>query len=201
MIARLKGHVDLIGAGSAIVDVGGVGYLVFCSARTLSDLRPGERVSLFVETQLREDGIFLFGFVDGEEQQWFRRLTAIQGVGGKAALAILSVAGPRELMVAIVAGDRGVLTRASGIGPKLAGRIVNELRDKIEPVAAAPGNGVPRPGRPAEDAVSALVNLGFRPVDAFGAVNAAARRLGETAGVDALIRGGLAELAPREVEP
>ena len=202
MIAKLTGRLDVCGDGHAVVDVGGVGYLVFCSARTLARMQPGETVVLLVETQVRDDGINLYGFPDAVEQHWFRLLIGIQGVGPRVALAIQSVVAPHELMLAIAAGDRAVLMRAAGVGAKLAARIASEMKDKVAalPAAAATAEtsaaGLHR--GPSADAVSALVNLGFRPAEANAAVNAAADRLGAGAAVDALIRGGLAELVSKE---
>jgi len=205
MIAKLTGRVDRTDEGSAVIDVGGVGYLVFCSARTLSRLPQDGVVSLLVETQVREDAIALYGFLDADERHWFRLLIAIQGVGPKVALAMLGLGAPAELALAIAAGDRAMLSRAAGVGAKLALRIVTELKDKAGALmTAVPAQGMPAAagavfGRgAAADAVSALVNLGFRPVEAQGAVAATAGRLGEDAQLEALIRGGLALLASRE---
>lgn len=202
MIAKLTGLVDSLGDGSTVIDVGGVGYLVSCSGRTLARLNLGEVASLYIDTHVRDDAIQLFGFADAGERHWFRLLLTVQGVGPKAAMAVLSAVPGDELLQAIAAGDRGVIGRASGIGPKLAARIAGELRDKVAAPAATAGHGVaPMAGAgagPANDAVSALVHLGFRPIEAFGAVQAAAIRLGADAPVEALIRAGLADLAPRE---
>jgi Holliday junction DNA helicase RuvA len=208
MIAKLAGILDQLVADGAVVDVNGVGYLVFCSTRTLGRLPPlGSPVRLLIETHVREDHIHLYGFADAAERDWFRLLTTVQGVGARLALAVLSAMGPDELALAILAQDRASLARAEGVGPRLAARIVNELKDKAgglalaktaAPAAAAAGDG------PAADAVSALVNLGYRRVEAFGAVAAAARRLGGEAAAEALIRAGLQELAqhaPPAVQP
>ncbi len=206
MIAKLTGRIDSTGEAAgenwAIIDVGGVGYLVFCSGRGLARLTVGEAASLMIETHVREDHIHLFGFVDRVEQEWFRLLITVQGVGAKVALAILSVIEPDALMAAIAAADKAAITQAAGVGPKLATRIVSELRDKVgSMVAAAPvGNPVTAAHSDAGDAASALVNLGYNPIDALGAVSHAAGRLGADSGVEALIRGGLAELAPKEVK-
>ena len=201
MIAKLTGILDQIGPEGAIIDVGGVGYLVFCSTRSLGQLpQSGGAARLFVETHVREDHIHLYGFIDAAERDWFRLLTTVQGVGAKVALAILSAVAPNELTLAIVSQDRTTLARADGVGPKLAARIVNELRDKVGGLALAATNSA-TPAAPAGepgatgDAVSALVNLGYRRAEAFGAVAAASRRLGGEAKVDALIRAGLQELA------
>lgn len=202
MIAKLTGILDHIGPDGAVIDVGGVGYLCFCSNRTLGRLPPsGGAARLLIETHVREDHIHLYGFFDAAERDWFRLLTTVQGVGARLALAVLSVAAPDELTLAIVSQDRTTLARADGVGPKLAARIVNELKDKVGGLAlavtnsgaAAPSAGVD-PG-PTGDAVSALVNLGYRRAEAFGAVANATRRLGDKATVDALIRAGLQELA------
>jgi Holliday junction DNA helicase RuvA len=202
MIAKLTGVLDHIGPDGAVIDVGGVGYLVFASTRTLGQLPPaGGPARLLIETHVREDHIHLYGFIDAAERDWFRLLTTVQGVGAKVALAILSAVAPNELTLAIVAQDRTTLARADGVGPKLAARIVNELRDKVGGLALAATNAVaPAPqaandGGATGDAVSALVNLGYRRAEAFGAVAAASRRLGGDAKVDALIRAGLQELA------
>lgn len=197
MIAKLTGRIDALAEDSAVIDVGGVGYLVLCSARTLARLVEGRSASLLVETQVREDAIHLYGFFDAEERRWFRLLIAIQGVGPKVALAILGAASPQDVAIAIGAGNRAVLTQAAGVGAKLATRILGELKDKVGtlPVAssaAALPAGV-GPG-PAADAVSALVNLGFRPIEAQGAVVAASGRLGPDAALETLIRRSLAEL-------
>ena len=198
MIARLKGVVEEIGPEAAILDVGGVGYQAFCSTRTLRRLpSQGAPARLLVETHVREDHIHLYGFIDAVERDWFRLLTTVQGVGARLALAILSVVPPEQLGAAILAEDRAMLARADGVGPRLAGRIVNELRDKVGAVVAAPPLAVtvPADGGPAGDAVSALINLGYRRAEALGAVTAAARRLGDGVALDALIRAGLQELA------
>jgi Holliday junction DNA helicase RuvA len=201
MIAKLTGILDHIGSEGAVIDVGGVGYLVFASTRTLGQLpSPGGAARLLIETHVREDHIHLYGFVDAAERDWFRLLTTVQGVGARLALAILSAVAPTDLTLAIVAQDKAMLARADGVGPKLAARIVNELRDKVGGLALAATNAaVPAPptSEPGVtgDAVSALVNLGYRRAEAFGAVAAASRRLGGEAKVDALIRAGLQELA------
>ena len=199
MIAKLAGVVDQIGPEGAVIDVGGVGYLAFCSTRTISRLPAvGSTASLLIETHVREDHIHLYGFVDAAERDWFRRLTTVQGVGARLALAILSAMAPEELGLAILAQDKAALTRADGVGARLAARIVNELRDKVGGVAVASvPAGVPpveTSDGPAADAVSALVNLGYRRSEAYGAVATAARRLGSGADAGALIRAGLQEL-------
>ena len=203
MIASLAGIVDSLGPEGAVIDVGGVGYLAFCSTRTLGRLPPpGAPVRLLVETHVREDHIHLYGFIDAAERDWFRRLTTVQGVGARLALAILSAVMPDALTLAIVAQDKAMLARAEGVGPRLAARIVNELRDKIGGLALVPET----PGlavRPSvavgaiADAVSALENLKIGRAEAYGAVTAASRRLGDDAAVDALITAGLQELGKR----
>jgi holliday junction DNA helicase RuvA len=202
MIAKLAGVVDQIGPEAAVIDVGGVGYLAFCSTRTISRLPAvGSVASLLIETHVREDHIHLYGFVDAAERDWFRRLTTVQGVGARLALAILSAVAPDQLGLAILAQDKVALTRAEGVGARLAARIVNELRDKVGGGAGAATSPVPitsapdTDAGPAADAVSALVNLGYRRIEAFGAVATAARRLGSDADAGALIRAGLQELA------
>lgn len=200
MIAKLRGRLDSVGDDWLVVDVGGVGYLVFASARTLSAAPPmGGDLDLFIETHVREDHIHLYGFASGRERDLFRLLLTVQGVGAKVALAILSILEPDALETAIAAQDKAAIAQASGVGPKLAGRIANELKDKVAAAALA---GAARPalaavagGDMAGDAVSALVNLGYRPSEAHGAVATAANDLGADADVAALIRAGLKELA------
>lgn len=209
MIALLKGRIEELGDGWAVVDVNGVGYLVFCSGRTLGLLGVGEAATIHVETHVREDHIHLYGFLDTAEREWFKLLTTVQGVGAKVALAILSVLSIDEITHAVAAGDKAQVGRASGVGPKLAGRIVSELKDKVAaitlgqpsgtPAAAASGSAAPAGASPAtRDATSALVNLGYAPSDALAAVSHAAAKLGEGADVGQLIKGGLAELGPKE---
>jgi len=201
MIGKLKGLVDTVGEDSAIIDVSGVGYLIFASRRTLSALPPeGEAVSLLIETHVREDHIHLFGFWDVAERDWFRLLGTVQGVGARMALAILSVLKPDELAQAIAAQDKASITRANGVGPKLAGRVVTELKEKAGSVAipielAARASASGPVGGLSEDAISALVNLGYRRAEAFGAVSRAAGELGGAATVESLIKSGLKELA------
>ena len=201
MIAKLAGVVDQIGPEGAVIDVGGVGYLAFCSTRTTSRLpAAGSPASLLIETHVREDYIHLYGFIDAAERDWFRRLTTVQGVGARLALAILSAVAPEQLGLAILAQDKAALTRAYGVGARLAARIVNELRDKVGATVAATTPVTTMPAAdadagPTADAVSALVNLGYRRTEAYGAVATAARRLGSSADAGALIRAGLQELA------
>ena len=207
MIAKLRGIVDQIGEDWAVIDVAGVGYLVSCPGRTLSGLVVGKPATLAIETQVREDRIQLFGFLDAGERDWFRLLQTVQGVGGRVALAILSAHAPDKLVQVIASGDRAAMTRADGVGPKLAARILTELKDKAggialgqlahqQPAAAkAARGGAPAAPNPSVDAVSALVNLGYGRAEAFGAVATASQALGENASLDALIKAGLKELS------
>jgi Holliday junction DNA helicase RuvA len=201
MIAKLKGRLDSTGIDHAIIDVGGVGYLVGASSRTLAALGPvGEAVTVHTEMLVSEDSIRLVGFARGEERDWFRLLIGVQGVGSRVALAILSALEPLELHRAVAAGDKAMVARANGVGPKLALRIVNELKDKIgvAPTAAGPlgSGGVPiSAGGYSADALSALQNLGFRPAEASAAVAAAEEELGEEATLDALVRLALRKAA------
>ena len=194
MIARLKGVLDVAAADSAVIDVNGVGYLVFASAKTLGSLGPvGSATALHIETQVREDAIQLFGFTRADERDWFRLLLSVQGVGGRVALAILSVLGPDELAHAIAAKDTASVARAIGVGPKLAARIVNELKDKG--VAGAAPVAAPQPGNAVADTLSALANLGFRPMDASRAVADAQAEVGANAAVSDLLRIALRKSA------
>ena len=207
MIAKLSGILDSVGPEGAVIDIGGVGYIAFCSTRTLGQLpSPGGAVRLFIETHVREDHIHLYGFVDAAERDWFRLLTTVQGVGARLALAILSAVAPEALTLAIVAQDKSALARADGVGPRLAARITNELRDKVgglgatlAPMSSAPSADAARPGvdRAIAEAVSALENLKIGRAEAYGAITAAARRLGEDIAVEALITAGLQELGKR----
>ena len=199
MIAMLSGLVEQRGSDSLVLDVNGVGYLVFASARTLSRVPArGDALRLLIETHVREDHIHLYGFADEAERSWFRLLTTVQGVGARLGLAILSVLAPDALATAILAQDKAAISRADGVGPKLATRIASELKDKVGGIALGPAvaasAGAPE-GAAAADAVSALVNLGYSRSDAFGAVAQAAKRLGDAAKIDALIRVGLQELS------
>lgn len=198
MIARLRGRLDSFGEDHAVIDVGGVGYLVVCPTRTLAALpRPGEAVDLLVETQVRAESITLYGFGDPAERSWFRLLQTVQGVGARVALGILSVLPPDQLARAVAAQDKAALARASGVGPRLAGRIAGELKDRLgELPASAASAPIAAPlGGAAEEAASALVNLGYGRSEAHQAVAKAAAILGDTAALDALIRTGLQELA------
>ena len=189
MIAKLTGRLDSVSADAAVIDVGGVGYLVGASARTLTALGPiGGSVVIFTEMLVAEDFIRLVGFATAAEQEWFRLLTSVQGVGGRVALGILSALDPAELHRAVASGDKAMVSRAQGVGPKLAMRIVNELKDRTGAVPV--GGGLPAPPvvGAAADAVSALLNLGFRPAEASGAVMAAEGELGDGATLDALVR-------------
>ena len=198
MIAKLTGRIEAVEDGRCVVDVNGVGYLVQASTRTLAGLPSGGTAALLIETQVREDAIVLYGFADAAERDWFRLLTTVQGVGGKVALGILSALSPRDLVAAIQAGDKGSLTRAPGVGPKLAIRLLTELREKAGamPVGISFSPVLPTPeGGMAADALSALVNLGYRRAEAQGAVAKVLERLGDTATLDAVIRDGLKDLA------
>ena len=197
MIARLTGTLAETAADHAIVDVAGVGYLVLASARTLDALGPiGGSVLLLTELQVREDSMTLFAFANAGERDSFRHLTSVQGVGGRVALAILSVLDPAELARAVAQGDKAMIARASGVGPKLAQRIANELAGKLGSPALAGAAGAPTPqGNTARDALSALANLGFKPAEASAAVTAANQELGDTATLDALVRLALRKAA------
>lgn len=211
MIARLKGIVEEIGDDGLVVDVSGVGYLVFASSRTLGRVGVGDAVALFIETHVREDHIHLYGFLEAAGRDWFKLLTTVQGVGAKAALAIQGVLSPDELSRAIASGDKAAITRAPGVGPKLAQRLVSELKDKVGAIALgqAARVGVVASGKTViadvdenagaiADAVSALVNLGYTPSQALGAVSEAAGDIGEGADVGRLIKAGLSKLAPAD---
>lgn len=207
MIVRLTGTVDDIGLDGVMLDVQGVGYQVMVSTRTRAAMPgKGEIASLLTEMQIREDHWSLFGFIDRAERDWFRTLTTVQGVGGRVALGILSVLAPEQLTRAILAQDKVSLARADGVGPKLAARLVTELKDKAAAhgLAAGPapvGAAISLPpvvadlAGPSEDAISALVNLGYRRPDALGAIATAQRKLGEGVSVTDLIRAGLKEIA------
>ncbi|HEX5868381.1 MAG TPA: Holliday junction branch migration protein RuvA [Beijerinckiaceae bacterium] len=204
MIGKLRGVIDAYGEDFVIVDVGGVGYVVHCSTRTLQNLPPvGEAATLSIETHVREDMIRLYGFRSDAEREWFRLLQTVQGVGAKVALGILSVLDPGSLATAIATSDKASVSRGPGVGPKLAARIVAELKDK------APAFAVVDPGlirlsdavedrrapQPVSDAVSALVNLGYAQVQASAAIAAALKQAGDEAEAKTLIRLGLRELA------
>ncbi len=199
MIAQLTGRVEALQDGSCILDVNGVGYLVQASSRTLAALQPApELTKLLIETHVREDAITLYGFADSAERDWFRLLTTVQGVGAKVALSVLSALSPRDLIGAIAAGDKAGLTRAPGVGPRLAVRLLTELRDKAGAMPSSPGFAVPQSTRPAsvaDDALSALINLGYRRPEAQAAIGRATERLGDEAAIDSVIRESLRELA------
>ncbi len=201
MIGRLKGHVDETGDDYLIVDVGGVGYQVFATRRTLGALPSrGEAIALHIETHVREDHIHLYGFPTSEERRWFRLLTGVQGVGSRVAMGILGVLSPSDIVHALAAQDRAALTRADGVGPKLAVRILTELKDKAGSISLGPSAAAevyPAAGREqvTDDAISALVNLGYGRADAFAAVAEAARRIHGDKQLDVLIPAALKELA------
>jgi Holliday junction DNA helicase RuvA len=199
VIARLAGRVESLEPDRCVIDVGGVGYLVHASSRTLAALpAPPALAQLLIETQLREDAILLYGFADAAERDWFRLLTTVQGVGAKVALALLSTLSPRELAAAIAGADRAELARAPGVGQRLAVRLVSELRERAAglPAASLPiASALPAPAGAAADALSALVNLGYRRPEAQNALARVADRLGADAPLNALIRDALKELA------
>ena len=215
MIGMLKGAVEAIGAEEAVIDVNGVGYLVGAGTRTLARLEPGQAVVLHIETHVREDAFKLYGFTDDLDRAWFVRLQEIQGVGAKAALSILDVLPPQELANATALGDKAAFARAKGVGPKLATRIATELKDKAPPLGrsfsiglpvhgdapAAPGAAAQTPlppsaGAARDDAVSALLNLGYPESIARQAVATVMRDAGSDAPISDLIRLSLRVLAP-----
>ena len=197
MIAHLKGRLAATGADHAVIDVNGVGYLVGASAKTLEKLGPVDSaVTIHTEMLVAEDFIRLMGFATADERDWFKLLTHVQGVGSKVALAILSILTPDELRTAVARADSAMIARANGVGPKLAQRIVNELKDKAGGMALGGATGAPAPaGSAAADAVSALLNLGFKPAEASNAVSAANDELGAGATLDALVRLALKKAA------
>ncbi|MBV1918924.1 MAG: Holliday junction branch migration protein RuvA [Sphingomonadaceae bacterium] len=200
MIAKLTGTLDDTGPDWAVIDVGGIGYLVHCSAKTLDGLGiRGDTVTIHTELQVSENDMRLLGFAEASEREWFRLLTGVQGVGSKMALAVLSALSAQELQAACANGDAAMVARAQGVGPKLAGRIVNELKDKAGGMPAgttAGGAAIPLPqGSATSDAVSALQNLGFKPAIAATAVAGAAAELGEGAELDDLVRVALKRAA------
>jgi holliday junction DNA helicase RuvA len=204
MIGKLKGLIDSYGEDSVILDVNGVGYLVHCSGRTLQALpAAGEPAVLAIETHVREDQIRLFGFLSDHEREWFRLLQTVQGVGTKVALSILGTLDPADLASAIALRDKAMVARSPGVGPKVAERIVTELKDKapayanLDPAVIRLSGALDerRAPRPVSDAVSALVNLGYGQPQAAAAVAAAARAAGADADAKSLIRLGLKELA------
>ena len=204
MIGKLKGVIDTYGEDSVILDVNGVGYEVHCSARTLQALpAPGEAATLSIETHVREDMIRLYGFSSDAERGWFRLLQTVQGVGAKVALAVLGTLKPSELATAVAMRDKAMVARSPGVGPKVAERIVTELKDKapafaeLDPAVVHLAGAVDekRAPKPVADAVSALVNLGYGQPQAAAAIAAASRAAGEGADTATLIRQGLKELA------
>jgi Holliday junction DNA helicase RuvA len=204
MIGKLKGVVDSYGEDFVIIDVHGVGYQVHCSTRTLQELpRAGEPATLSIETYVREDQIRLFGFHGDVEREWFRLLQTVQGVGAKVALNVLGTLKPSDLASAIATRDKAMVARTPGVGPKVAERIVTELKDKapayahIDPalVQLSGARDEKRAPRPVADAISALVNLGYGQPQAAAAIAAAARNAGDGAEVKTLIRLGLRELS------
>lgn len=208
MIGKLRGIVDETGEDSAIIDVNGVGYVVFCSSRTLSNLQRGAAAELVIETHVREDHIHLYGFASVAEREWFRLLTSVQGVGAKMGQAILGTLDPDALSRTIGAQDKTGLTRTPGVGPKLAERIITELKGKVAKmgVLPMPANSGALPAakskaavkaenRVTEDAISALTNLGYNRTEAFSAVSTVLHNEGPDVKLDTLIRLGLKELA------
>lgn len=200
MIAKLTGLLDDFGPDWAVIDVSGVGYLVHCSAKTLTALGVrGDAVTLFTDLQVSENDMRLIGFASGAEREWFRLLTGVQGVGSKMALAVLSALSIEDLQRACAGGDAASVARAQGVGPKLAGRIVNELKDKAGALPAMPGmpagSAPPTPGSISADAASALQNLGFKPPVAAAAVAHAMNELGDGAGLNDLVRVALRKAA------
>ena len=199
MIGRLKGRVDGRGDNWALIDVGGVGYMVEGSARMLDALpSDGEAVSLAIETYVREDQLRLFGFLSEQERSWFRLLMGVQGVGARLALAIQSVLSADELSQAVAAEDKAMVSRAPGVGPKVAQRIVQELKDKVPEshfaVSSAASGEAALAGQAMREALSALTNLGYQRTQAAQALSAARNALGDDAAVEALIKQGLKEL-------
>jgi Holliday junction DNA helicase RuvA len=198
MFARLAGRLDSVGADGCVIDVNGVGYLVACSSRTLAALPPpGSALAMHIETQVREDAISLFGFLDPAERAWFRLLVTVQGVGAKVALSILGTLPVADLALAVAGGDTAMLARAPGVGPRLAARLATELRDRVAALPV-PAGTTPATGRGdvAADVLSALANLGYRRAEAAAAIERAQSRLGEPQKFEALIREALKELSP-----
>ena len=198
MIAKLTGRLDSSGAGHAVIDVGGVGYLVEASARTLDALGPvGGDVTIHTEMLVGEDFLRLLGFAKAEERDWFRLLTSVQGVGAKVALAILSALEIGDLQRALASGDSAMIARANGVGPKLAQRIAHELKDKAGALGGIAGSSpaLSATSGPLGDAVTALTGLGFKPGEASAAVAAASEELGAGASLDALVRAALKKAA------
>lgn len=204
MIGKLRGKIDAIGESHVIIDVGGVGYEVSCSSRTLRNLTAGEEASLAIDTHVREDAIRLYGFTSESERSWFRTLQTIQGVGAKVALAVLGVLAPSDLASAIALANWQAVEQAPGVGKKLALRIVAELKDKAPALSVAGLNVPASTGKGAaasaenlamSEAISALINLGYQPMQASQAVASASKELGADADTAKLIRRGLREMA------
>lgn len=205
MIGKLSGIIDSFGTDHMIVDVSGVGYVVFASGRTLSSVgQVGDIVSLLIQTQVREDAITLFGFSNAVEQQWFKLLTSVQGVGAKAGLSILSACPADQLAFVIASGDKASLTRADGVGPKIALRILTELKDKAagfeiskdtKPLTGKAQGAALTKSNVDQDAVSALTNLGYAAADAYRAVMEAKGKTQEQDNLQTLIRLALKELS------
>lgn len=198
MIAKLTGMIDEIGSDNLVLDVQGVGYLVFASSRTLAAISGvGDGATIYTEMQVSETDMRLMGFASASERDWFRLLISVQGVGGKVALAILSALEPGEISRAVATGDKAMVSRANGVGPKLALRIVNELKDKVGGIATDPiaGSVAAASSTNSADAVSALQNLGFRLVEASAAVAAADAEAGDGVTLDALVRLALKKAA------
>ncbi|MEP3225124.1 MAG: Holliday junction branch migration protein RuvA [Parasphingorhabdus sp.] len=200
MIAKLTGIIDEIGTDNIVLDVNGVGYLVFASSRTITAIGGvGDGATIYTEMQVSETDMRLMGFASGSERDWFRLLISVQGVGGKVALAILSALEPGEISRAVATGDKAMVARANGVGPKLALRIVNELKDKVGAIATDPiagaGGAAHAPSNNSADAVSALQNLGFKPAEASAAVAAADAEAGDGVTLDALVRLALKKAA------
>ena len=198
MIAKLTGLLDSVGDDWLVVETGGVGYLVHCSARTLREVGPpGGTISMLIDTHVREDHIHLYGFTLPEERTWFHLLQTVQGVGARMALGVLGALSVDDLVDAVLAQDAAMLTQANGVGTKLAKRLVSELKDRIGDMAPASLANATLPQAAEDttsDAVSALVNLGYRRVEAYAAVSRARQSLGPAAKVSALIRESLKEL-------
>ncbi len=203
MIGKLKGIIDSTDEDHAVIDVNGVGYNVFCSSRTLANLAPGEAALLFIETHVREDHIHLFGFENANEREWFLLLLSVQRVGAKMALSILGALTPEQIAHAILAKDTTAFSRISGVGPKLAERIVTELKDKVVTSDKLPVTSKRQPKTSSlvtshsslDDTVSALIHLGYGRSEAYAAALNAARDVGAEAAVDSLIKHSLKELA------
>jgi holliday junction DNA helicase RuvA len=203
MIGKLSGIIDSFGEGYLILDVAGVGYVVFASSRTLGSIgQVGDTASLLIHTQVREDAITLYGFGSAAEQYWFKTLTSVQGVGSKVGLSILAACPPEEIGFILASQDKAALTRADGVGPKLAARILTELKDKAGPVelfelpkGAKQGTAKPLTGATVEqDAVSALTNLGYANAEAYRAVMAAKAKANDNDDLEGLIKQALKEL-------